>query len=472
MIVITALAFLLAGAAQAQALHDFAYGVPLSTSGDEPFFQVAVPAQVFQGAVRPGAADLRVFNADGAIVAFAYLPRPPAGRERRPQVELPPFPLRADRAQTDLSGMTVSVSRGVAGTTFNLSTRDGMRVDGERIVGYVLDASTLDEPMAALTLKWSAPPQGFSTRVRVEAGDDLATWRTVVGDAPLLELEYAGRHLTRNRIELAKTQAKYLRLSWPSGQSVLELTSAQIEYAERIVEPPRQWAEATGTAAGDRPGDYEFDFQAAYPVDRIAIDLPELNTVLPAQLFARAGKEDAWRPVASSVFYRLRQGDGEVASLPVSVDAAGMRYWKLRADPDSGGIGAAMPRLRGGWLAPQLVFAARGAAPFTIAYGSAGVASGALHIATLVPGYGSPAAPAIGIATAQPGPPVAIGGPERLRNTIDGKRLLLWGMLVLGVAVLAWMAWRLSRQLEVSAAAESSELPHPEDDPPVPSASR
>src|SRR6266571_4626955 len=74
MIVITALAFFLAGAAQAQALHDFAYGIPLSTSGDEPFFQVAVPAQVFQGVARPGAADLKVFNADGATVPFAYLP--------------------------------------------------------------------------------------------------------------------------------------------------------------------------------------------------------------------------------------------------------------------------------------------------------------------------------------------------------------------------------------------------------------
>src|SRR5436190_10314811 len=102
MIGITALAFFLAAAAQAQSLNDFAYGIPLSTSGDEPFFQVAVPSQVFQGAAHSGAADLRVFNGDGAIVPFAYLPSPITGREKRPPVELPLFPLRADRAQTDL----------------------------------------------------------------------------------------------------------------------------------------------------------------------------------------------------------------------------------------------------------------------------------------------------------------------------------------------------------------------------------
>jgi hypothetical protein len=282
----------------------------------------------------------------------------------------------------------------------------------------------------------------------------------------LLELEYAGRHLTRNSIELTKTQAKYLRLSWPSGAPVLDLTSAQIEYAQRVVEPARQWVEATGIAGADRPGDYEFDFQAAFPIDRIAVDLPELNTVVPAVLFARAGTDDAWRAVASSVFYRLRQGDGEVTSAPVAVEMSGLRYWRLRPDPDSGGLGAAMPRLRGGWTAPQLVFAARGAAPFTIAYGSANVTSSALPIATLVPGYGTASAPAIGIATAQPGAPVTIGGPQRLHKVIDGKRLLLWSMLLLGVAILAWMAWRLSRQLELSAAVETSDSSLPKDEAP------
>ena len=34
---------------------------------------------------------------------------------------------------------------------------------------------------------------------------------------------------------------------------------------------------------------------------------------------------------------------------------------------------------------------------------------------------------------------------------VDGKRLLLWSTLALGVGVLGWMAWRLSHQLDVSA---------------------
>jgi hypothetical protein len=36
----------------------------------------------------------------------------------------------------------------------------------------------------------------------------------------------------------------------------------------------------------------------------------------------------------------------------------------------------------------------------------------------------------------------------RLRPARDLRRATLWGVLVLGVVVLAWMAWRLSKQVQ------------------------
>ena len=327
--------FVLAQAAGAQSPRDFAYGVPISISGDEPFFKVELPAAVFEGAVRPDAGDLRIFNGDGAIVPFAYMPEPRPERERRPPVELVAFPLRAEGPDAQLNGMTVAISRSPSGTTFNLTTRDGNAVTGDQLVGYVLDASAMREPMAALTLNWIAPPRGFTTRVRIEGSDDLALWQTLVAGAPLLDLEYGGRHLTRNRIELPATQAKYLRISWPAGQPALELASARVEYAERVVDVPRQWVEAEGVLSADKPGEYEFDLRGTFPVDRIALDLPELNSVAPAQVFARIAKEDVWRPIGSTVFYRLRQVDGELSSPAIRVGGGKLRYLKLSIDPDA-----------------------------------------------------------------------------------------------------------------------------------------
>jgi hypothetical protein len=52
----------------------------------------------------------------------------------------------------------------------------------------LIDASNANEPIAALTLPLRA---NVTTRVRIDASDDLAAWRTIVAGAPLLALESA-----------------------------------------------------------------------------------------------------------------------------------------------------------------------------------------------------------------------------------------------------------------------------------------
>jgi hypothetical protein len=199
----------------------------------------------------------------------------------------------------------------------------------------------------------------------------------------------------------------------------------------------------------DRDGEYEFDLGGSFPIDRVAIDLPEINAVVPAELLARATHEQPWRPVATLVAYRLRQESGEVSAAPTPVSGAGMRYWLLRIDPKSGGIGRGQPRLRAGWAPQEIVFAARGAGPFVIAYGNPSATSSALPISTLVPGYVAAPADALAAAgVARPGASAPLGGVARLRPARDLRRATLWGVLVLGVVVLAWMAWRLSKQVQ------------------------
>ncbi len=444
---------LLAHAAAAQSPRDFASGIALSTDGDSAFYQVELPAAVYTGTVRGDLGDLRVFNGDGAMVPFAFVPRAAPTREKRAPVYLPQFPLHVEQTDTDLAGLSLTLNRTAAGTTtLGLATRNGVPIAGDRLIGYVLDTSTLTEPLTALVTNWESLPRNVGMRFRVEASDDLAIWRTVVSDAPLIDLEYEGRHLRRDRIELPATKAKYLRLSWAASQPPLNLAGVVGEYAARVVDPTVQWNEVAGVAVPEHEGDYDFDLKGNFPIERIAIALPERNTVVPAQLLARASPQDPWRPIASDVLFRLRQGDGELNSPPISVSAGTSRYWRLHIDPHTGGLGPGMPTLRAGWLPPQIVFAARGSGPFMLAYGSATTESNALPIRTLVPGYETPDAPTIGVAKPSSANVEALGGAARLAKPVDAKRWLLWSMLVLGVAVLGGMAWKLSRELSTSEA--------------------
>ena len=50
---------------------DFAYGIPIETTGDAPFHEFSVPQSVYESVTRTDLGDLRVFNARDEIVPHA-----------------------------------------------------------------------------------------------------------------------------------------------------------------------------------------------------------------------------------------------------------------------------------------------------------------------------------------------------------------------------------------------------------------
>jgi hypothetical protein len=439
------------GCVQAQETPRFAWQIPLATSGEQAFYRVDVPAPVYEHVVRADLGDVRVLNDDGAPVPFAFLPPPPASRAEAALVDLPLFPLWTDDERRNLGDLALSVRRDAMGTSVDVRTRDGGTVQPKRLAGYLIDAGERTEAFAALRLT-AAAASNVDVRVRVDGSDDLATWRPLASGAPLLALEYRGQRLARDRVALSGAPARYLRVSFAPATTVPELASARGEAAARAVEALRQWREAEGAADKDHPGDYTFDVGGMFPVDRVTVALPEINTVAPAQVLSRADvrsdarEQEAWRLAGTTVFYRLRQDGGETSNPPLAIPPTPRRHWRIHIDAHVGGIGVKPPKLSIGWLPHTLVFAARGSGPFVLAYGSAQAMPTALPIATLVPGYDERTSPAtFGVAT--PGANAAPASRDALRKPVDVKRWLLWGTLGFATLALAWMAIRLSRKM-------------------------
>jgi hypothetical protein len=458
------LAALFAASVHAERPADYAFGVALTPGAPAAFQRVALPAAVYEGVARRDLSDLRVFNADGELVPFALVPRRAVPRERPPPVPLPMFPLHVDRYRQNATGLALSVTRNAAGTTVSVNAADGEPAPGKVLGGYVLDTSALDEPLVALTFALPETTGATTMRFAIDASDDLAVWRNVSTDATLVSIEYAGQRLTRNRVEFAPIKAKFLRLSWAADRPVIEFGAVSGEYGERTVDTPRQWRGATGTRVADHEGDFEYDLGGAFPVDRIVVDLATPNSIVPATLSARSSPTEPWQFAGSTVFYRLAQQSGDITSPPFPVAGNERRYWLLHVDPRSGATGQAPPPLRAGWQPQEIVFAARGPAPFTLAYGNLAASAGALPISTLVPGYDGMRELPASVATAAiaaGAPQIVLGGPERLQKPPDVKRWVLWAALVLGVLVLGWMAWRLSREMAATAPDEDAKPPEP-----------
>lgn len=449
---------LLPALAAAERPQDFAYGIPLAVDGREAFYQVEVPRAVYDGVVRADLGDVRVFNAAGEVVPHALRPRLTATRAVSPPAQAPLFPLRTD-APAGIDGLDLRVEKSGDRTVVSLRTRDGKPAGGTKLVGYVADVSGLDAVVRAVVLELPPNVDNVTTRVMLEASDDLRQWTTLASGVSVLRLAAGGERLEQLRIEFPARKAKYLRLTWPGRGRPLELAGVAVEPGETIVEAPRQWHEMSGAAVKDKPGEFEFDLGGQLPVDRLRVALPQPNTVAVIEILARAKHADPWRAVTRTTVFRLNREGEELKSPDIAIGSTADRYWLVKIDPRGGGIGGGRLALGAGWVPHRLVFAARGAAPFQLAYGSREAKPAAYAIATLVPGYKDEAtldvgsaqpgagAPTVAIGAAQTAAPQPLGGEQATRERIDWKRWALWASLVLGVAVLGLMALGLWRQM-------------------------
>jgi hypothetical protein len=415
---------------------DFAYRMQVVGTGDAAAYRVTLPLAVYQKIVHPDLADLRVFNGNGEQVPFA-LERPAAGTVANAATALSVFPLKDDSGAT-LDAIRVTIESGKG--AINVQT-SGQNPPTGRINSYLVDGrALLDTPVSALRLEWPQDAADFAGRVKVEASDSLSDWRIVTGTAPIANLHSSAERLVEQRVEFSPTKARFWRLSWSGATAPFVLTSVLGEPAKQNVEARHTSLSVAATPAKTAPGEFEYDLGATVPVDRANLELPDINTVVDVELLSRERSQDAWHLVRRSGFYRLKSDGEELRNGPVSVAPTSDRYWLLRTDPKRGGLGAAAPHLVVEWVPHEVVFVARGVGPFSLAYGSTSAEAAAVSLAVLPTN--------VAIASASLSSPESAGGDSLLQPPaapFPWKTPLLWSVLIAGAGLLAWMAYRLSK---------------------------
>jgi hypothetical protein len=424
--------------------EDFAYGLPITIKEEAAGYRAPLPLIVYRTVVRADKGDLRVFNGSQQIVPHT-LERPRSTLSEPVITDpLPLFVLRGEPAKA-LESIRITIDSGRA----RVDAQSGGGTTGTgTITSYVLDGrSVMTRPISALELSWPEDAPDYAGRMRVETSDDLGHWRVVVDGAPLAHLRAGEARLTENRIEIPRTAAKFWRLSWTTADAPFEIKSVVAELARGEVEGKRERLLVHGTRVAGKPGEFEFDLGARVPADRVNLALPERNTIVEVTLFSRPTPQDTWKYVTRSGFYRL-QGDSADAAERVNgaltISPNTDRYWLARVEGAAAALGDGIPQLRVEWLPDELVFLARGEGPYTLAFGSAAAEPIKSSLYSL-PGGAS-------IRGATFGEPRSLGGESRLqpvpKKMFSTRSAILWGVLGLGVALLAWMAYRLARELK------------------------
>ena len=444
----------------AEALADYAGSVPLTTRGGDAIHKLELPLAVYAGVQHADLRDVRVFNAAQELVPHALLAEAPPAPPPPPAFAPPVFALPGAPGKT-VDQLDVRIEQRADGSVVSIRTRSpGARpAPAQPAAAYIVDATAIDSTIAVITPQWRVAPDNYLGSARVEASDDLKHWRTVAAAAPLAYLQQGQARLVQERIEFTPTRSRYYRLSFAPAAPELE----GIVAAPPLARPElrRQSLRVAGRA-GANPGEVEFDLQVRAPVDRVRLIVAQSNSLAPVRLETRPAPRGEWRAVVATVAYRIVRDGQEQASPAVPVAPNPSPYWRAIVDQGGGGLGAAPPELEVSWPVRELIFLARGEGPFTLAFGRAEATAARLAPATLVPGYREGMEATFPVADSGParqGPPPSPPMLPRIFGDADPKKAGLWAALLVGVLLLAGMAWRLARQMKAGAASAGQQSP-------------
>jgi hypothetical protein len=426
---------------------DFSVQVPLGLSGEGPWYRLELPLALQLGARRSDTEDLRIFDADGEPQAFALFREQPTAQSHSQENTVHGFPLYDGsdavgvvpgvKVQVNASGTVVNV---VSGNPSGSPAATGKQV----LRGWLIDTSAIDQPLTRLALDWVGEGDGFQ-RFSIEASDDLQHWQPW-GEGQVARFSFANERVEQHEVTLPGRQARYLRLLWQSPVTAPMLGVVHVLSSEvRALAPALNWSAPIPGSATGRPGEYVWRLPAQLAVERLKLDLMQPNTLAPVMVSGRSGSTEPWRRLRSGLFYRLSQGAQESVEDEMPMTGEPLREVQIKVDERGGGLGNSVPALRVAVRATEVVFLARGEAPFTLAVGNAQVQPASLPLNILLAANPKPLNE-LGVARLAGTPMIAGGNDIAPTPATDWKRIALIAVLLLGVAVLAAMARSLLKK--------------------------
>jgi len=462
--------------AQAPGSADYALRLPVKTSGDG-LHVLELPEAVYRSAQASNLADLRIFNAlDQALpLAFVPPPAPVASAAIAMDLRMSRLPAESEARESLLRAFALRVERDRERAVVEIGPLPHAMASAAApaLGGYLIDARPLKDLKGRLVLSFASAANDYASRVEIAGSDDLVTWRPLVS-GPLARSRRLGELIERNEFALDRPPA-FMRVGW-SSTDVPDIERAHfLEDVAASVTLPR--AQLGAALSADRRSLY-VEVPEALPVTRFLIRVPELNRVITAQVYRhdaapspkvrRIGigprrTEEHWRPVGSVEAFRVLRDGVEIEGAPLLVST---RTDRLRFDFPAPLDGAA-PSIEAEWRPGRLVFAARAPGPYVLVVGRRDTPFGRGLDARSVLAADDPAGARLPVAIVEAGSSITAQQQrsQRIASEARWSRYLLWAVLTIAIAALAWMAWRLSSQLRQEGMSTADDR-HPEVDVP------
>ncbi len=433
--------------------------------------RIPLPAELIMHSQSADLNDLRLFKSSGEPVPFALRSsETEATTTTATKVALKAFAIRdsgkplvagnaAIRIEARGDDMSVFIDRSVAGSASN---------EGG-IAGVLLDTRAITGVMTSIEFDMDLPPNQV-VPISVEASTNLSSWDVIANARSVYRFGDAGAP-SLTTIDLpsgAEIKGRYLRVTWPgqknssAAASAVVLRGATLTMASSqrvLIAPPRR---NLGTPSAATTHAQEWQLASPLRLRALALTTEQTGTLLPITVLGRDSDKQPWRRLAETVLFKLELADPASnknivsTNAPLAMGNISIRQLRIEAPANSAGIPTNLVSVAIEYHAQEMIAAVNPSEELMIAVGAndAGreAARAALPLQTIVPNLTAQSSNTFALMTAREAVKLY---PERLvtsnaTSPTARKDFILWGALLLGVGVLAAMAWGATKQLRAS----------------------
>lgn len=418
----------------------FVAGWPLELPSGGQFFDIPLNAEIY----RYGRSldELAVLDSRGEPMPFYRVDVPsPVESERRTSLAVSPIYGPLD--ESTIAELSVATDGGRTDVTV---TRPPPSEDSE-VVAYIVDARSLEQRPMAIELEWQSLERPFLMGVSIEHSDNLTAWRPA-GRGSVASLDIDGNRVTQARVPITGRDRGFYRITWDR-----QIADWQLERVVFIA------SELTETATFgtlelmpvEVPEEQRvedalfFDAGGELPTTAVDLVIQDANRWASASIEWSNSLTGSWRRLgAARLFYNIDFQGQTFASEPLEIARAEARYWRVVffPSPPAGRVDLELD-----YPDEKLRFAANGEAPYMLVGGTLQDDAGpdrtfAELMSTLERQSAS-------IAEARVGARRVLGGPAALETpfAIAWRTVLLWTVLLAAAFGVAWMAFRLAREM-------------------------
>jgi len=429
-------------------MNDYAAGMTIAVPSDRPVVEIVLPDAVYLSITRTDLADLRVFNRDGNAVPHAVCSSDVALAPTTIREQLSIFQVRTPPNSTDGTRVDVQTA---AGTQVQINEAAAKASGESALGGHVIDARGIAGELNAIEFEWSSPDGASEARVQIQSSEDLDAWQTVVAGSTLLQVTEGNVQLRRKTVPLPQRRYSYLRVRRTDGGPALSVDSAQgiaVSRGEAI--DPIWFAADAKPASGERS--LPFTTQRLAPITYARLRLAEPNSSVRIVLESRDDDQSPWRRQWTGEFYSIVANGEQRGSPPAEFIRTWDRHWRVEpVRPGDPFYDTTVLEL--GYRPAKLRFLAQGAGPFTLAYGSRRAEPAPAQSCDRLLADVKPKDLVNLIVQATASDPHPLGGETALKplpKKTPTRLVVLWGVLIGGVALLISMAVSLFRRLKTA----------------------